>query len=320
MKKLTLIFVVMFSTISLWADIHTEAGTSACAFMKLGTGAPEAQALGNAYTALSHGTQALFWNPAGAAVTNTREFQVSHMQWFEGVGDSALAYIQPIGKTNLGVTLRYLRLSGLSFRDINNIPYDYTGQVIQDFVATVSLARTFFGFVDIGGTAKYINENNFHVQHINPAFDVGARVRLGRHDTLVLGFMGQNLGDGDEVPTALRGGAAFNTKYFTVAGELVKFIDDKTRYGLGLAIHIPEELIDVAVFDIRIGYYNRENTGYAESGDLADRLGLGDTSKITMGFGFYSSEVMGYGLGIDYAMMPSGALGTAHQIAVRIQF
>ena len=172
MKKLTLIFVVMFSTISLWADIHEDAGTSASAFMKLGTGAPEAQALGNAFTALSHGTQALFWNPAGAAVATTREFQVSHMQWFEGVGDSAIAYIQPIGKTNLGVTLRYLRLSSLSFRDIDNIPYDYTGQVIQDFVATVSLARTFLGFIDVGATAKYINETNFNVKNINPAFDV----------------------------------------------------------------------------------------------------------------------------------------------------
>lgn len=320
MKKLTLIFVVMFSAISLWADIHENAGTSASAFMKLGTGAPEAQALGNAFTALSHGTQALFWNPAGAAVTTTREFQVSHMQWFEGVGDSAIAYIQPIGKTNLGVTLRYLRLSSLSFRDSDNIPFDYTGQVIQDFVATVSLARTFFGFLDIGATAKYINENNFNVKHINPAFDVGGRLRFGRNDTLVLGFMGQNLGDDKEVPTALRGGAALNTKYFTVAGEVVKYVDDKTRFGVGLAIHIPEELVEVAVFDIRVGYYNRENTGYAEDGDLADKLGLGDTSKITLGFGFYSSEVMGYGLGIDYAMMPSGALGTAHQIAVRLQF
>lgn len=320
MKKLTLIFVVMFSALSVWADIHEDAGTSASAFMKLGTGAPEAQALGNAFTALSHGTQALFWNPAGAAVATTREVQVSHMQWFEGVGDSAIAYIQPIGKTNLGVTLRYLRLSSLAFRDADNIPFDYTGQVIQDFVGTVSLARTFLGFLDLGATAKYINETNYGIKHVNPAFDVGGRLRFGRNDTIVLGFMGQNLGDKKEVPTALRGGAALNTKYFTVAGELVKYVDDKTRFGLGLAIHIPEELVEVAVFDIRIGYYNRENTGYDDDNGIADKIGLGDTSKITLGFGFYSSEVMGYGLGVDYAMMPSGALGTAHQIAVRLQF
>lgn len=320
MKKLTLIFVIMFSTLALWADIHDNAGTSASAFLKLGTGAPEGQALGNSFTALSHGTQALFWNPAGAAVANTREFQVSHMQWFEGVSDTALAYIQPIGKTNLGFTLRYLRLGSLEDRDIYGIPQDYNGQFIQDYVATVSLARTFFNFLDIGGTAKYINENNVGVKHINPAFDVGGRLRFGRNDTLVLGIMGQNLGDKDEVPTALRGGLAFNTKYYTVTGELVKYVDDKCRYGIGLVIHLPEELIEVAVFDIRIGYYNRENTGYAEDGDLADRIGLTDTSKLSFGFGFYSSEVMGYGLGIDYTMLPSGALGTAHQLAVRVQF
>ena len=320
MKKLTLIFVVMFSTLAAWADIHDNAGTSASAFLKLGTGAPEAQALGNSFTALSHGTQALFWNPAGAAVASTREFQVSHMQWFEGVGDTAIAYIQPLGKTNLGVTLRYLRLSSLEFRDGEGIPQNYTGQVIQDYVATVSLARTFFGALDLGATAKYINENNYGIKHVNPAFDVGGRLRFGRNDTLILGFMGQNLGDKKEVPTAIRGGAAFNTKYYTITGEMVKYVDDKMRYGLGLVIHLPEDLIEVAVFDIRVGYYNRENTGYAEDGDLADKIGLTDTSKLTFGFGFYSSEVMGYGLGIDYAMMPSGALGTAHQLAVRIQF
>lgn len=320
MKKLTLIFVVMFSALYAWADIHDNAGTSASAFMKLGTGAPEAQALGNAFTALSHGTQALFWNPAGAATATTREFQVSHLQWFKGVGDSALAYIQPLGKTNLGVTLRYLRLSDLDVRGETGIHENYTGQVIQDYVATVSLARNFFGFLDLGATAKYINENNFNVKHINPAFDVGGRLRFGRNDTVVLGFMGQNIGNTDEVPTALRGGAALNTKYFTIAGEGVKYVDDNFRYGLGLAIHIPEELVEVATFDIRIGYYNRENTGYAEEGDIADRIGLTDTSKITLGFGFYSSEVMGYGLGIDYAMLPSGALGTAHQLSVRVQF
>lgn len=320
MKKLTLIFVVMFSALYAWADIHDNAGTSASAFMKLGTGAPEAQALGNAFTALSHGTQALFWNPAGAATATTREFQVSHLQWFKGVGDSALAYIQPLGKTNLGVTLRYLRLSDLDVRGETGIHENYTGQVIQDYVATVSLARNFFGFLDLGATAKYINENNFNVKHINPAFDVGGRLRFGRNDTVVLGFMGQNIGNTDEVPTALRGGAALNTKYFTIAGEGVKYVDDNFRYGLGLAIHIPEELVEVATFDIRIGYYNRENTGYAEEGDIADKIGLTDTSKITLGFGFYSSEVMGYGLGIDYAMLPSGALGTAHQLSVRVQF
>ncbi len=320
MKKLTLIFVIMFATLAAQADIHSDAGTSAGAFMKLGTGAPEGQALGNSFTALSHGTQALFWNPAGAATANTREFQVSHMQWFEGVSDTALAYIQPLGKTNLGFTLRYLRLGSLETRDIEGIPQNYTGQFIQDYVATVSLARTFLGFLDIGGTAKYINENNVGVKHVNPAFDVGGRLRFGRNDTLVLGLMGQNLGDKKEVPTALRGGVAFNTKYYTLTGELVKYVDDKARYGIGLVIHLPEDLIEVAVFDIRVGYYNRENTGYAEDGDLADKIGLTDTSKLSFGFGFYSSEIMGYGLGIDYAMLPSGALGTAHQLSVRLQF
>lgn len=303
------------------AGPYKRAGTSASAFLKLGTGAPEAQAMGNAYTALSSGAQALFWNPAGIATSTTREFQVSHMQWYEGVGDSAVGYVQPIGKTVLGVSLRYLRLSGdkLDARDWEGMPFDLTGDAIKDFVGTVSLARTFFGVLDIGGTAKYINEDNVGTKHINPAFDVGGKLRIS-NNKFVIGVMGQNLGDTEEVPSAIRGGAAINTKYFTISGEVVDYVDDKVRYGVGLAIHIPEDLVQVASFDIRVGYYNRENTGWAEDGDLAEKIGLETTSKVTLGFGFYSSEVLGYGLGLDYAMMPSGALGTAHQLAVRLQF
>ena len=321
-KVLTLVTLCSLFGLSLQAgEPYKKAGTSASAFMKLGTGAPEGQALGNAYTALSSGAQALFWNPAGIATNTTREIQVSHMQWYEGVGDSALGYIQPIGRTILGVSLRYMRLDGskLDARDEGGWRQELTGDAIKDFVGTVSLARTFFGVLDIGGTAKYINEDNVGTKNINPAFDVGGRLRIA-HNKIILGIMGQNLGDKEEVPAALRGGVAINTKYFTVAGELVDYVDDKMRYGVGLAIHIPEDLVQVATFDIRVGYYNRENTGWAEEGDIAEKLGLDTTSKISLGFGFYSSEVLGYGLGIDYAMMPSGALGTAHQLAVRLQF
>lgn len=317
--KITLMFLIAMSFGLNAKATSSNAGTSASAFLKLGTGAPTAQALGNAYTALSEGTQALFWNPAGAATNTTREVQISHMQWFEGVGDSSLAYIQPMGRTMLGISLRYLRLNTLEFRDDSDIPQDWAGPVMQDFVASVSLARSFFNALDLGATAKYINENNVNVRHINAAFDVGAKLRLFSNK-VILGVMGQNLGDTDEVPSALRGGLAFNTKYFTLAGEVVDYVDDKVRYGVGLAIHIPEELIQVATFDIRIGYYNRDNTGFAEDGTIADKLGLDTTSKISLGFGFYSSEVFGYGIGLDYAMMPFGALGTAHQLAIRLQF
>lgn len=317
--KITLMFLIAMSFGLTAKATNKYAGTSASAFLKMGTGAPTAQAMGNAYTALSEGTQALFWNPAGAATNVTREVQISHMQWFEGVGDSSLAYIQPMGRTMLGVSLRYLRLNNLEFRDEHGIPQSWAGAVMQDFVASVSLSRSFFNALDLGATAKYINENNANVRHINVAFDVGAKLRLFSNK-FVLGVMGQNLGDTDEVPSAIRGGVAFNTKYFTVAGEVVDFVDDKIRYGVGLAIHIPEELVQVAQFDIRVGYYNRDNTGFSEDGTIADKLGLDTTSKISLGFGFYSSEVFGYGLGLDYAMMPFGALGTAHQLAVRLQF
>jgi hypothetical protein len=34
----------------------------------------------------------------------------------------------------------------------------------------------------------------------------------------------------------------------------------------------------------------------------------------------YTSQAFGYGLGLDYAMVPFGALGTVDQISLKVKF
>lgn len=301
------------------ASIDSNAGTSASAFLKINAGSPRAQALGNAYVSIADGPEALFWNPAGAASATTRELQFSYLDYLQGYKARTLAYLQPIGKTIIGVTVNYMDMDGFDFRGEDSEQQPEVGVPVQNFVGSLSVARGFFDQkLQIGGTAKYISEKLDTDHYDNVGFDVGAKLRLV--NWLGLGGALVNIGDKEEMPRGLRLGADLNTRYFTLSGEYMKYRDDKARYGVGLEIHIPEDLLQVARFDLRVGYYTRENTGTNEKDSWVGDLGLAETSKVSFGFGIYSSELFGYGASIDYAVTPFGALGTSQQIALAIQF
>lgn len=307
-----------FSAPAIWAETAENAGTSASAFLKIDAGSPRAQALGNAYVSLADGPEALFWNPAGAASATTREIQFSYLDYLQGYKARTLAYLQPLGKTIIGVTFNYMDMDGFDYRDEHGQQQPEIVPPVQNFVGSVSLARGFFNQgLQIGATARYINEKLDTYRYTNVGFDVGAKARPWKW--LGLGGAVVNIGDKEEMPRGVRLGGDINTKYWTVSGEYTKYRDDDGRLGIGLEIHIPEDLLQVARFDLRVGWYDRESTGYSDSENLKS-LGLDATSKISFGFGVYSSELFGYGASIDYAVTPFGALGTSQQIAVAVQF
>ena len=322
-KVLTVGLAVAFCGASAWASINKNAGTSAGAFLKIGAGAPAATALGNAYVSVADGPQALYWNPAGAASASTREIGFSYMSYLQGYKARTLSYLQPIGKTIIGVSLNYMDMKNFDFRDKWGHQLPEVGVPVQNFVGGLSIARGFINQkLQIGGTAKYITERLYngsgHNHYDNVGFDVGAKLRLV--NWLGLGGALVNIGDKEEMPNGLRLGADLDTRYFTISGEYMKYKDDNVRYGVGLAIHIPEDLLQVARFDLRVGYYTRENTGVNTQDSWVKEVGLQETSRVSFGFGIYSSELFGYGASIDYSVTPFGALGTSQQIALSVQF
>ena len=324
LKVLTLCVAVLFGGADAFASsINSRAGTSAGAFLKIGAGAPNAQALGNAYVSVADGPEALFWNPAGISSATAREVQFAYMDYLQGYKARTLAYLQPIGKTILGVSATYMDMDDFDFRDEWGRLQPEVGVPVQNFVGSVSIARGFINQkLQIGGTAKYITEKLYNGSgnnhYDNVGFDVGAKLRL--FNWLGLGGALVNIGDKDEMPRGLRLGADLNTRYFTFSGEFMKYRDDNVRYGFGLEIHIPEDLLQVARFDLRVGYYTRENTGINEQDGWVKQVGLEETSRVSFGFGIYSAELFGYGSSIDYAVTPFGALGTSQQISISVQF
>lgn len=325
LKNLIVVLVLCgcFGT-SFASGINKHAGTSASSFLKIDAGTPRAQALGNAYVSVADGPEALFWNPAGAASATSREIAFSYLDYLQGYKSRTLAYLQPIGKTIIGVSVSYMDMKNLDYRDEWGYQLsNYGGVPVRDFVGSVSIARGFINQkLQIGGTAKYVTERLYdgdgYNNYDNVGFDVGAKLRLV--NWLGLGGAIVNIGDKAEMPRGLRLGADINTRYFTISGEYMKYRDDNARYGVGLEVHIPEDLLQVARLDLRVGYYTREDTGVNESESWVKSIGLQETSKVSFGVGLYSAEIFGYGASLDYAVTPFGALGTSQQIALSVQF
>jgi len=319
LKILTLLALAALAAPRVFADGDVNAGTSASAFLKIPAGSPRAQALGNAYVSLAEGPDALYWNPAGVSTNTNKEVHVSYLQWIGDFKARTLAYVQPFGRTILAITGNYMDMGDIPRMDLQGVPQSQGNNIdVRDFVGTVSLARGFFDNVfQVGGTFKYINENLDSNNYNNIAFDLGGKLDFG---LLGLGAAIVNWGDTAQVPTGIRGGAHIKTKYYTIVGEAVKYVDYRLQYGVGLEIHIPEDLLQVARFDLRAGWYSRDQAGTNDSTHFLSNIGLDKTTNVSFGFGLYSDEVFGYGTRLDFAMTPFGALGTVYNAAIGIQF
>ena len=131
-----------------------------------------------------------------------------------------------------------------------------------------------------------------------------------------------NLGGNTEDVVRLRKmGAAYNvSSLLTVSFEKETPSDNRNRTAFGFEINLPEELIQVGKVSLRTGIFTADNTGESQDDGIVKRLHLDKTAGVTLGFGILSSEVFGYTMAFDYAMVPYGALGKASQMGLRFQF
>ncbi|HOW89386.1 MAG TPA: hypothetical protein PL037_03815, partial [Elusimicrobiales bacterium] len=90
MKKENLLFTLLCLSPALCPPraycADPGAGTAGGVFMKIPTGSPRAQALGNCGVSLVEGTEAITINPAGVASSQMREAAFAHMSWFQDYG------------------------------------------------------------------------------------------------------------------------------------------------------------------------------------------------------------------------------------------
>lgn len=299
----------------------SNVGTDGAAFMKIPTGSPRVQALGNNGVSLVEGGEAMNVNPAGIASAQMREASFSYLSWIQDYSGQYMSYVHPIGQSVIGVNLAYYGIKDFDVRDAEGKPQYGADVKVRNGYASISIAKGFFmeKFL-VGVSAKEVLEDNYTSEYKNLVFDLGAVLRLGRK--LSLGWAGQNYsGKKHQVVKVTRLGGAFAFNPFvTLALEQKTYSDRKGRLGGGVELNLPEELLQVGRVALRAGYSPSDSLGKNMTDKTLDSFGLNDVAGWSFGVGLYSAQALGYGIGFDYTLAPYGALGKASQMALRFQF
>lgn len=290
--------------------------------MKLGQGSARAMAMGGAYVALAEGSDSLTWNPAGLAVTQQREFAYSYLRYVQDLDTPLyLGYAHPMGRTVWGANMGYISADGFDARDAQGVPQPSQDVTVRDGFGSLGIGRSFwYEKLFLGTALRVVHENNAGTTHNTLVGDIGAIVKP--NNILSLGFAVQNFGsNAQNVPSTVRGGAGVKVgEFLTVGLELNKAADSGARIGLGGEFQVPEDYLELGQLTFRVGYQTRDNLGQNLHSEEVKGLRLDRSSGLSFGFGLYTSQAFGYGLSLDYAFVPFGALGTVDQISLKLKF
>ncbi|MBI5883491.1 MAG: hypothetical protein HZB91_10360 [Elusimicrobia bacterium] len=308
-----------------WCLNNETAGTSGASFMKIGQGSARAMGIGRAYVALAEGTDALVWNQAGLALTQQKELSYSYLAYVENIGSPLyFAYAHPVGRSVWGANIGYLSVEGpdasIDARDANGVPLNNQELVVRNAFGTVGVGRSFwYEKLFLGGGLRFIHEDIAGVARDVVVGDFG--VLLKPNSVLSLGGSVQNFGSNKtNVATVGRVGAGMRLGDFvTLAFEVNKASDDTARIGVGGEFQLPEEYLEVGQVAVRVGYYNADHTGFSYNPTLQN-LNLDRSTGVSFGLGVFTSRIFGYGLGLDWAFVPAGALGSITQISAKVKF
>jgi hypothetical protein len=194
---LILLTIIVFLTAPTYAGDPARIGQAAGVQVQVPVSARD-MAMGGANIALTSGLNALYWNPAGLPrMQNAGAGQFSRMTIFNDIGVSYLAVA--FQSEDLGA----IGLSIKSF-DFGDIPFTtnedmdaISGRTFSPTFVTIGLtyAKNLTEAVNVGVTAKVINETAPRVSGTAFAFDIGLQYdRLGGIDGVSFGVVIKNIG------------------------------------------------------------------------------------------------------------------------------
>ncbi len=255
LKKLTLYslsFLIMLSCIGQVAHGASDGGRTAADFLLIGTSARSA-GMGGAYSAVSTGASATFWNPAGMTELATGEVLLGHFSWFQDINieHGAVAY-QPSERVSIGAQIGFLDYGLIDGRDENGLS---TGNLsAYDLYAGLSAGYEINSDFSVGITAKVINQNLDNVSATGFAADIGTKYVYSKFTfaavaTNIRPSMDFN-GVSEPLPSMVRVGVAgrpFNDDFLTSI-EFSKQFQGETVFRHGLEYGFSDQ------YFIRTGY------------------------------------------------------------------
>ncbi|NUN71380.1 MAG: PorV/PorQ family protein [Bacteroidetes bacterium] len=324
-----------------------KVGTSSLQFLKV-TPTARASAMGDAYSTLAAGSDAVFWNPAGLAVGEQIEVTGTHILWLFDTRQSTLAGSFPLADLGgtVGLHLQYVdygsidvtRTDQLAFvgsgPDIHYNP-GLTGETFSpsSYVLGISYAQRMTDRFTAGITAKYIREslwNSATIVLINPT--TGAKEEVNTFASLFLFDFGMQYNTGYR---SVRIGVSIQN-----FGEQVKFAKEAfpapLMFRIGTAADLigPDALLGASESNrITFAYDLFQPNDYAQQMHLGTEYAFDEAFFVRAGYKVYYDNdsftagagirqtFTGFPLSIDYSY---GAMGdylpSVHRLSVGVQF
>ena len=178
--KVVIVLILLIAATALLGEVTvaaTNVGTTAADFLLIGHGA-RAASLGGAFTAVSEGASAGYWNPAGLTSLDGGEVTLGHFSWLQDISVEQAAIGFPLRDGLVaGVSLTYVNYGAIDGYDANGLA---TGQLTAyDYAAGVSLGFNLLESLSLGVTSKYISQRLDDFTASSVAFDIGGTTRRG---------------------------------------------------------------------------------------------------------------------------------------------
>lgn len=284
-------------------------GTSSAQFLKLGVNA-RAIAMGEAYSAVADGADALYWNPAGLARVNGKAVSLMHALYLKETFYDYAAYAHNVKKLGtFGASVQYLGSSAID--QTNDVGADVGTFKPYDLAVTVGWARLFHeyegdGEFMFGASAKFIQSKIIETATTGSA-DVG--LAWNPYKRMWLAIAVQNMGgnlkfknEGDDLPLNIKTGVSYPVTRSLLLALDANFPRDNDP-NAALGAEYKKQIADQFWMSGRTGFNSRT---------VSDLNGL---NAVSAGAGLSWKSY-----GVDFAWVPFGVLGHTYRISFSAKY
>jgi hypothetical protein len=324
--------------------LQNDVGTAAAEFLQIGAGA-RSLGMGEAYTAVAEGPDAVYWNPAGLSRMTGPEATYARTELPAGIAHDFFAFGVPSRFLQGTLALAVTRLSQDSLALVNASNQTQGSFSPHSEVYALAYGRSFGARAD-SDERDYFHEN-WNLPFVDGRPDAGEKepwtgeVALG----LSLKMINEDLGTRSATAFAVDGGAMFRPSglhelivagAFRNIGSKLDFISDPEPLPAELALSVAYDMrsddwrflpaleIDAPYAGNVYGSIGVEATKVISAGTSA-AMRLGYTSVSVADLGFLSGITAGVGLKIgrfsfDAAFQPMALLGESYRLSVGWKF
>ena len=197
-KIFSRVFLVLLVSAGLaqgqFIDNISKVGTTSASFLEIGVG-PKAISMGGAFVSVADDATAMYWNPGGLSRVAGNQAIFIHTQWLADISHSYAGAVFQMGRDNtFGASVTTVGMDEMAVRTVEKP--EGTGEMFNASSMSIALtgARNLTDRVSFGMSAKYIQEQIWHMNAVGFAIDVGTLFRTNFHG-LSLGMSITNFGN-----------------------------------------------------------------------------------------------------------------------------